>query len=394
MLFGAVIAYPSPAQLDIDDDPNWSKIDTKGIEFTMFNAISSLTAIIGSLTAGALLNKAGRKISLAVTSLFSTSFWAFMTAIYDQDHFWAAILLRAFLGIVMGAFSGIVPVYIIELVPKEVSSFFGTFHQLGIAIGISIVYLIGNFINWHYLALFLAALSLVLCIAILFIPESPVAITKQNTISKTESICQKIYAKPLIVSIIMMFVQQFTGINAIITNMGSLLAGDSSSMTPGIASFISSAAQVVSVFIGAFFINWIGRKKAWVISSTGIATSLAIYACAKKFEWPTYVGILAMFLFLLFYGLGEGPIPCFIVPTLFPTTVSSIANSIAMASSWLFSFTVVFVFPELQKGLGEFGSMLFFAACTFGASIFGFFYITDIEAENEYDYISQDKADQ
>ena len=367
--FGFILGYPSPVIPVLKQDFGISQTQS-----TLFNAISSLTAIAGPYFTQFLLSFMGRKPATFIISICGAVFWALLL-IMTKETFWIGITLRALLGVIMGACSSIIPMYIVELSPKGHSGFFGTINNLGISIGLVILYLLGTWLNWESLAIVGASICLLLSLLIWLVPESPA----KNEIEKSgkESLCQSKFTKPMIIGIALMFFQQFSGINAILTNLTELFEKAGVKISSGIASAISSSAQVITIFLSGFFIDKTGRKPAWVISASGVVGFLILYSFATKFGWGEWVPIISVFMFLFFYGIATGPVAWYIVPELFPSSVRSLATAIASSVNWLCAFIVIFLFPELQHRFGDFGSLLFFAAIEVLSIIFGLFCITE-----------------
>ena len=128
-------------------------------------------------------------------------------------------------------------------------------------------------------------------------------------------------------------------------------------------------------------IDKIGRKVAWIISTTGSVIFLVLYALTFKVDMGPWLPIIFVFGFVLIYGIAVGPVPWFIVPELFPTSVRSLATSIASSLNWLFAFLVITAFPYISEVLNQFGVFIMFAVCEAIAIIFGWFFIDTKPAE-------------
>ena len=138
-----------------------------------------------------------------------------------------------------------------------------------------------------------------------------------------------------------MFFQQFSGINAIVTNLNELFHESHIEIPLGIASGISAMAQVIAVLIGTVIIYKLGRRLVWIISLFGAALFMFFYALTKKINSiPSYISIIIIFCYLLSFGIGLGPIPWYIIPEIFPSSVVSQAVSFCTIFNWLSSFTV------------------------------------------------------
>lgn len=166
---------------------------------------------------------------------------------------------RFLTGFCCGLISLTAPNYIAETSDPERRGFFGSGFQLNVTLGIVMTYLIGKYLNWADLALLMTVFPFILLVTILFMPESPSWLMKKGRISEandanlflfgaegsrrlsvdihvipsdmetTEGVIKQIryfskpqYYKPLIISVLLMFFQQFSGVNAIITAMNSI----------------------------------------------------------------------------------------------------------------------------------------------------------------------------
>ena len=167
--FGYVIGYPSPALRSMRDKWPGQISDTL---LQIFNACPSLFAISGPYICNFILTKFGRRPTTFIIAIFSAISW-FLLLLTTPKLIWLGIFIRALCGIGMGAFSSIIPMYIIELAPPAHAAFFGSLNQLGVATGIVACNLVGNWCDWFYTAVVGGALPTLLCFLIWLIPESP-----------------------------------------------------------------------------------------------------------------------------------------------------------------------------------------------------------------------------
>ncbi|KAK8898433.1 glucose import [Tritrichomonas musculus] len=117
-------------------------------------------------------------------------------------------------------------------------------------------------------------------------------------------------------------------------------------------------------------IDKIGRRITMIASCSMIAIFLLIFALDVKYNWSNVLPLICIFLYQLGFGLGMGPIPWFIIPEYFNDDVRSTATMIVVASNWIFSFIIIFVWPYMNDGLGMFGSLIFFLCISICAIIF------------------------
>ena len=367
--FGYAITYPSSAIPEIR-----KVMEITLFESTFFNSITSLCGMIGALSAQFFIKFFGNKVSTCVIGVFGCIF-ATALPFMTLKNIWLGILARALIGVVIGFVSAIIPQNIKIIAPPEYMSIYGSLNQFGICFGGMICLFFSDYMNWKVLSYTHAGIFALLSIFICFVP------LKSNTkesISKNESIFQKKYIGKLIVAILIMLFQQWSGVNGIVSNLNDLFVSAKIDMSLGLASGIAQSAQVIAALIGSLLIYKFGRKTIWILSEIGCVLFLLLYSLSIKLNgWPPILSIVFIFLYLLLFGIGIGPIPWFIVPEIFPSSVVSSAVSIGTMFNWIFSFTVIFTFQYLVKYLTYFGSMFIYLGICFLGIIFGYFYITN-----------------
>ena len=170
---------------------------------------------------------------------------------------------------------------------------------------------------------------------------------------------------------------QFTGINGIITNLADIFRSAGLDFNPNYQSGIAILSLLISCCVSSALVDKIGRKLVWLISSCISFVGCFIMSLNEKFNWSTILPLICIFVFGLGFGLGLGPIPWYMVLELFEPDVREIGNTICVVSNWMFAFIIVMVFPEMNKSMGIFGVMLLFAIICVFAFIFGLFIIKD-----------------
>ena len=317
-----------------------------------------------------------------ILAIAGTIAWAFLP-LMSEHTVWLGIILRALAGVVIGGFSSVIPMYIVELAPPEATGFFGSLNQLGVTIGVTLCYVSGIFCGWQMIAVVGSAIALTLALIIWYIPESPVSgktAIVDDPASSWEIFRGKWLCKTIVCMLLMVF-QQFCGVNAILTNLSDLFSDAGVTLDINVASTITSIAQVISVLIGGFLIEKIGRRWTWIVSFGGLTIADLLYALCRherlQKRFPRWFPIADVFLFLLAYGLGGGPIPWFVASEMFPPELRPAAASAVSVSNWSMVFVVVEAFPYVKKAMGDFGCFLVFTVFSLIGTIFGVFYITD-----------------
>ena len=392
--FGMIMCYPSPTGEEIR---RIHHLSDKAAQWSFYNSVSSLFAIAGPFVTSGLLRSFHNSRRTVVFTLACAAVVFWLLNCLTKINIWAGIVMRAFLGIIMGSFSTVDPMYIVEISPKELSGFFGSLNQIGNVTGMIFSDFIGpslNYLELNYVGAATAALHAGLTWVII---ESPVVekLNKEEEMKENEhekkkvTLCQKKNMFGLFSGIEMMIIQQFCGINAILTNLADLMNKSGLEMDGNYQGGIASIAQFIAVFISALIIDKIGRKTTWIISCSIIVVFLLIYALNTKFNWSTILPIVCIFLYQLGFGLGIGPIPWFLIPEYFDDDVRSIATSIVVASNWISAFIIIFVWPTMDKSMGMFGALLFFMFVAVAGVIFGVLVIKEPKKQKPQDQIEK-----
>ena len=375
MSFGLTMAYYSPAQNGICED--------LGLSSTLGNVFNSLAAMLSIITGAfiyLLINKIGRRYTLISTSIIATISWCCLP-IATKNYWYIAFIFRSLLGLTVGAFSSICPLYITELSPLELRGAYGNLHQFGVVIGSCLSYGLGICCNWRLLS-WLSCIPPGLCALLSFLlPESPhqshsvsdakIVLNDNNdpnaNNSAKDSLFQRKYVKSLLISLALMFFQQFSGVNGFLSTLETMFKECGSELDPSIAAFLVGLSGMIATGVSAPLVHKVGQKFAWNVSSSLCCLTLLLVALNGWFDWSSYIPVVCMFLDNLVFGLGLGPIPWVITPELFPDSVRPIATSLMTALNWTFATIVMFIWPEMQTYFGFAPSVLVFSIiCALG----------------------------
>lgn len=95
-----------------------------------------------------------------------------------------------------------------------------------------------------------------------------------GTITINELLTLPTYWKPFIVAMALMFLQQFSGINAVFFYTQRIFDAAGSSMDPGLNAFLVALAQVIGTAIAVIVVDRFGRKILLLISDFFMAIAL------------------------------------------------------------------------------------------------------------------------
>ena len=181
-------------------------------------------------------------------------------------------------------------------------SVLGTFFQLMMVTGIAVINGLGikNAVNWGTITILCAIPAILTILVMLSMPESPFYLVRKNceddalksliwlrgsnadvnseledlkksykkqrespTFSYGKLFTEGIYFKPFIVVLVLMFNQQFSGINAVYFNLKPIFLKAGSQIDAGLSAFIIS---IVRVRNNQYVFDWILKKyKFWQV---------------------------------------------------------------------------------------------------------------------------------
>ncbi|KAK1360331.1 Sugar transporter ERD [Heracleum sosnowskyi] len=395
-VFGSAIGFSSPAQTGIMDDLGLSLA-----EYSLFGSIMTIGAMLGAIMSGKLADIFGRRGAMGFSEMFCLLGWA---GILLSKGPWCLDCGRLSVGYGVGILSYVVPVYIAEITPKNLRGAFTTVNQFMICCGVSVMYLVGNFISWRILTI----LGIVPCVLHLlglpFIPESPRWLAKigrekdseyalqclrgNNADISAESaeirdyietlqqlsdtsffdLFQRKYAHSLIVGVGLMVLQQLGGVNGITYYASAIFISAGFSSRFGTIGMVF--VQVPMTLLGVLLMDKSGRRPLLMISASG--TCLGCFFVGLSFLlqdlqlWKEISPILALFGVLIFTGsfsLGMGGIPWVIMSEIFPINIKGPAGSLVTVVNWFGTWVISYAFNFLMKWSSEGTFFMFSVAC-------------------------------
>ncbi|KAH7923102.1 general substrate transporter [Leucogyrophana mollusca] len=184
---------------------------------------------------------------------------------------------------------------------------------------------------------------------------------------------------------LVMFFQQWTGTNAINYFSPQIFAGlGISSTNSGLfATGVYGVVKVVSVGLTlAFAVESFGRKQCLILGSLGqglmmlwISGYSAIHTQSTVVP-ASYVSIVAVYLYAVFYCVGWGPVPWVVASEIAPNSVRTAALSLAVGVNWLFSFTISRLTPVMLEKI-TYGTFLIFGICCVIMTIWAYIFLPE-----------------
>lgn len=401
LLYGYDMGVISGALLFIKDDIPLNSV-TEGLVV----ASMLVGAIFGAGASGPLSDRLGRRRVVFIIAIIYI-LGALILALAPSMPI--LVIGRLVIGVAVGGSTAIVPVYLSEMAPTAQRGSLSSLNQLMITIGILSSYLINYAFTpiegWRWMLGLAVLPSLILLIGVIFMPESPrwllehksekaardvmgltfehseidkeIADMKEiNRISEsTWKVLKSPWLRPtLIIGSVFALFQQIIGINAIIYYAPSIFSkaglGDATSIlgTVGIGT-----VNVLVTIIAIMIIDKIDRKRLLVIGNIGMVASLLIMAIliwAIGIQSSSWIIIICLTLFIIFFGFTWGPVLWVMLPELFPMRARGAATGIAALVLSIGSLLVAQFFPILTDVLPVEQVFLIFAIIGIGALVF------------------------
>lgn len=408
--------FPCNKSVDPDAD-NCSEPYVKNMYALAVSAFP-LAGMIGSLMVAAVVNKFGRRGGLLLNNVISLlSAICFAMAKY-VNVFPLLIVGRVFIGIFAGLATGIVPMYISEISPKEWRGAIGVLNQLLITIGILVAQvlglgsLLGGDNSWPILFALTFLPSLLQTVCIPFMPRSPRFLlldchqedsarnvlvklrgyddvsgemeemrSEAESASKTKplSVMQLFNERSvrwqLITIVLMMMAQQLSGINAVFfyTNIIFTAAGIPKGNPQDLASVAVGVVNVLMTIVSVAIIEKAGRKKLlvygfgamifWCLMLTIVLTILLGYEKGENPGVLPYLSIACVIGYIIGFAVGPGPIPWLITAELFTQAARPSATMIACVVNWMCNFIIGISFPSIANATGAYVFLIFMGVC-------------------------------
>lgn len=411
------------AQLQYTEEFNITNSNIQGL----VNASPYLTAgLVGSPLAIYLDKYLGRRVIIFLSCLFGIAGSLWQAFSHSMGSLLAA---RLFLGIGMGLNSAIVPMLIAESSPHKIRGVFLVLWQTFIAFGVMLGSIfnrafvnIPGYTSWRLMigASFVAPVFVAVLMA--FIPESPrylisvgkyesslksliklrsheviaardfyklyQSLKKQNEITKLPIIDQikSFFVKKnlrfaFLVSSFNMFMQQYCGVNVLVGYTTTILVHANIDSTTAIAGSIGiGGGCFLATFFSSQCIDRFGRRPMLLATFPFLAICLFWLGGSLYLEDSIKrlgSGLTAMYLFVIVFGFGIGPISWTYNAEVYPLNVRTLGVATGLTINWVLDFVLSMTWPKMAKSMGTSGGLFFYGAWNIYAIFFTFFFIPE-----------------
>lgn len=368
------------------------------IDEGMVVSILLIGGLFGSLIAGMLVDRIGRKWTMILTSLI----FLIGPAVVSLCDSYEWLLLGRFIGgIGMGIIVIAAPLYLAETSPTAYRGAFVSLFQLAIAIGILfsffVNYLFTESGDWRQMFAMGIVPALLQMLALFFLPETPAWLFKHGLEKRALKVLGKLRKDThwkaqvegmktsskahkegawkflfssklrmiLVVGAVLCALQQITGINVVIFYAPKIFetAGFQSANSAVLATVGIGIVNTLATLLSVWLSNKVGRRTLLLIGAAGMGISLVILSIAY-FTNTRFIGDLSLsslMAYVTFFAIGLGPITWVVLSEIFPLKVRGHAMTIALSANWIGSFLVSLTFLDLIAILGSSGTFLLYA---------------------------------
>ncbi len=362
-------------------------------------------AALGAAVAGYFADRFGRKPVLIVDAII---FGVFAVVTGLANGLAVFLVARFLVGVAVGVASMITPLYIAEVAPARIRGAFVTLNQLAIVTGIVVAYYVDYVFsgtgNWR--AMFGSAVvpSLILLVALAFLPESPRWLAAHGRLDEALGILSRVetpeeaqhdlqelrevtqtdnlrfrdlfaprFRRPLLVGVLLAIFQQITGVNTIIYYTPTILqmAGFHSASSAILATVLVGGVNLGFTILSLFLLDRVGRRPLLLLGIAGMGLSLIhlgyLFGASHVPRNAILIDVIA---YLASFAIGLGPIFWLLISEIYPTTVRGQAMSLASVVIWISDLLVTMTFLTLVEVLGARGSFWLYAVACAAALLF------------------------
>lgn len=358
-------------------------------------------------------------------TIFFAGLLSFLTCIWQgvTNTWWHLFIARFFLGLGIGPKSSTVPIYAAECAPPAIRGALVMMWQTWTAFGIMFGYVMDlafykvsdpphiTGLNWRLMLGSAGVPALFIVAQVYLCPESPRWLMEKGRYPEAYNSLLRLRNSPLqaardlyyihvlieaeddakkgrngflelfrvprnrratLASFIVMFMQQFCGVNAIAYYSSNIFSqANFTNIQALLASWGFGAINFVFAFPAIYTIDTFGRRNLLLTTFPLMAIFLLLTGFAFFIPGEharIAVVALGIYLYTMAYSPGEGPVPFTYSAEAFPLYVRNMGMSFATAVLWFFNFVIAITFPRMLNAFTPQGAFGWYA----GWNVIGF----------------------
>lgn len=373
IIFGELaVSYLQQKYPNFDFQKNSKKIE-------LFNFYGLIFGAVGGFAICALEHFTNARMSVSIINIIGAILWLTYFAFSPKLLVFGTIV-HYLQGVLMGYYACIAPILMTSTSTDDTVGMLGCMNQFGILLGMIIFHIIQGYSNFQIIIIIGAILNLISAGLIWITPK-----TNKHE-KKLEYFTNKNNLKRLLIGVMIMIFQQLC-INPYLDNLTEIMRNTGIYLDGSLQEVLTSSTQLVSVLIASFNMDGVGPRLMWVLSTCGMLISQILFLVSQVLDKSKYgwFQALCVFLYMLSFGHGLGPIPWFLCYELFPKEIRMEGQAVITFVNMIFSFFIFQLYGLLKQCLKEFEIMIIFAFVTICAILYGYFFIPkkiELSSEN------------
>lgn len=359
----------------------------------------------GALAAGFVADRFGRKRMLLTCGVLyaGSGIWSALAPTFPS--FLAA---RFGGGLAIGISSMVCPTYIAEIAPERRRGVLGTLFQLGIVLGIFLVFFVDQQIQalgdvewntstgWRWM-LGSESIPAVLFLVLLgWVPESPRWLALRGQVAAAEAALRRVATadearcelgqilaagadepapfsavfapvlrRPLAIAVGLAILSQASGINAIMYYAPEVFRAAGASTDAAFESAVwVGAVNLAFTLVALAAIDRLGRRPLLLLGAAVQTIALAFVGASFGTASAGAGTLVAVLVYVAAFAVAMGPIPWVLISEIFPGPVRGRAVAIGVGTIWAACLVVAQSFPVLKDRLGPGATFWIYAACS------------------------------
>ncbi|XP_064541794.1 facilitated trehalose transporter Tret1-like [Drosophila montana] len=424
---GTGIGWLSPILRKLQSDESPLDFQLTISEVSWVGSAVGLGALVGNALTGLLLPRIGSRLCLLLVAIPHAGLWLLVYFAEGAEYLFIGRFLA---GISCGGMYVSHPIFLSEISDAKIRGSLGAMLMLSVNVGILLGYILGTHLAYHIVPFAVLILPISYFISMLFIlRDSPMHLIRKSkykeaeqsfryyknikdnnqpgaltefeemkqTLTQSDKNSDEVTLKDFLTrpalkaycsAVVLLIVNQFSGLFAMVNYMSDIFALSGTSMDPDTCTIIIGIVQIMGTYATTLLCDIWGRRILLVISSAGVVVSLTCFGLFTYYaqwydlsEW-SWVPLFFMSLYIFLGNIGL--VGCFFVllVEMFPVKIRARAASIAIAICSSFVFIILNIFPLCMDQWGVPATMWSCAGITALGFIYFVFFLKETKGKS------------
>jgi len=194
--------------------------------------------------------------------------------------------------------------------------------------------------------------------------------------------------KPVLLAVIIMAINQMSGINVIITYTVDIFREAGVNISPDWSAVTVGLIQVIGTTVSIFVIKSVNRRPLLITSLLIMATALYTFGAyfwhkpGPEYGW---IPIMCLVCFILAFSLGQGPLAWVLLGDLATPRAASLTGTAASATNWGVAFITTVSYDSMKASLGQAGTYWLYSSCCVAGALFVLLVVPETRGRSRQD---------